>query len=81
MASIIPYLPRGVFDDEATKVMGEAFDAACKALRASGQPEKVVQNAIARRIISASRKGERDVTRLRAVALAGLAGRPSNVAQ
>ena len=73
MASIIPYLPRGVFDDETTKAMGEAFDAACKALHPSGKPEKVAQNAVARRIISATQKGERDVTRLSAAALTGLA--------
>jgi hypothetical protein len=29
-ASILPFMPRGVFDDAATKVMGQAFDAACK---------------------------------------------------
>jgi hypothetical protein len=81
VASIIPFLPRGVFDDEATKVMCEAFDAACKALHPSGQPEKVVQNAVARRIILAARNGERDVTRLGATALTGLAGRPSNIAE
>ena len=81
MASIIPYLPRGVFDDEATKIMGEAFDAACKALHPSGKPEKVVQNAVARRIILAARKGERDVTRLSGAALVCLAGRLSNIAE
>jgi hypothetical protein len=29
--------PAGVFDDDATKVMGEAFDAACKDLDDAGQ--------------------------------------------
>ena len=81
MLSIIPFLPRGVFDDEATKVMDEAFDSACKALHPSGQPEKVVQNSVARRIILAARKGERDVRRLSAAALTGLAGRPSAKAE
>jgi hypothetical protein len=74
MASIIPFLPRGIFDDVATKAMGEAFDAACKALHYGGQPEEVVQNALARRIVAAARKGERDPTRLRLMALAGLVG-------
>jgi len=81
VASIIPFLPRGVFDDAATKAMGAAFDAACRALHASGQPEKVVQDAIARRIIAAARKGERDVTRLSDAALAGLARRPRTADQ
>lgn len=74
IASILQFMPRNVFDDAATKVMGEAFDAACGALHATGQPEKVVQDAIARRIIAAARKGERDVMRLYGAALAGLAG-------
>ena len=38
--------------------MGEAFDAACKGLRDTGQPI-VVQEVIAKRIIKAAMKGER----------------------
>jgi hypothetical protein len=74
VGSIVPFLPRNVFDDAATKVMGEAFDAACKTLYDTVQPEKVVQQAIARRIVAAARKGERNAKRLRDAALAGLAG-------
>ena len=36
MGSILPFLPRGIFDDAATKVMGAAFDAARKALDDTG---------------------------------------------
>ena len=36
MGSIIPFLPRGVFDEVATRAMGRAFDAACAALHDSG---------------------------------------------
>ena len=79
MGSILPFLPRGVFDDAATKAMGEAFDEACRGLYGTVQPEKVVQEAIARRIVAAAGKGERDVKRLRTAALAGLAGSPRNV--
>jgi hypothetical protein len=75
VASILPFLPHGVFDDAATKAMGEAFDAACKVLYDTVQPEKLVQEAIARRIVAAARKGERDAKRLRDAALAGLSGR------
>jgi hypothetical protein len=71
-ASIIQSLPRGVFDDAATKRMGEAFDAACKAMHDTGQPH-VVYEVMAKRIIAAATKGERDVTRLRDAALAALA--------
>ena len=72
MAVILSFIPRGVFDDAATKVLAEAFDAACKALRDTGQPE-VVHEVMARRIITAARKGERDIERLRQAALAALA--------
>ena len=74
MGSIIPFVPRGIFDDDATKVMGEAFDAACRALHDTGQPD-VVHEVMARRIVAAARKGERDVKRLRDAALAALARR------
>ena len=71
-ASILQFMPRGVFDDAATKTMGEAFDAACTALHDTGQPH-VVYEVMARRIIAAARTGERDVGRLREAALTALA--------
>lgn len=75
MGSILPFLPRGVFDDAATKVMGEAFDASRDALHDSGQPE-LVQEVMARRIIAVARKGERNILKLRDAALMAL---PANV--
>jgi hypothetical protein len=72
MASILPFIrDKSDFDDEATRLMGEAFDAACKGLRDTGQPI-VVQEVIAKRIIKAAMKGERDPARLRAAGLAAL---------
>jgi hypothetical protein len=71
-ASILPFIPHRVFDDAATKFMGEAFDAACEALRDPGPPT-VVYEVLARRIIAAARKGERDVARLRNIALEAFA--------
>ena len=57
MASILPFTrDKSDFDDEATRLMGEAFDAACKGLRDTGQPS-VVQEVIAKRIIKAAMKG------------------------
>ena len=73
MASILPFVPRGVFDDAMTRIMGEAFDAACKELHDTGQPE-IVHEVLAKRIIKAAQRGERDVTRLRDAALAALRG-------
>jgi hypothetical protein len=58
-----------VFDDQATKAMGEAFEAACKALDAAGQ-SSVVYEAVAKRIIEMAKSGERDPNQLRDRALA-----------
>mgnify|MGYP001466791985 CR=1 FL=1 len=72
VASILPFLrPISDFDDEATRIMGEAFDAACKEIR-EGEPRNIIHEAIAKRIIDAARKGERDPVRLRDIALAAL---------
>ena len=73
MTTVLPFV-RNIsdFDDEATRLMGEAFDAACKGLRDTGQPA-LVREIIAKRIIKAARKGERDPARLRAAGLAALA--------
>jgi hypothetical protein len=58
----------GVFDDRATRVMGEAFDAARKDLQDTGQPD-LVYEVIAKRIIEAAKSGERDPEKLRDWAL------------
>jgi hypothetical protein len=42
MASILPFTrDKSDFDDEATRLMGEAKDAACEGLRDTGQPALV----------------------------------------
>jgi hypothetical protein len=64
----------GVFDDHATKAMGEAFDAACKDLHDTGQPAMVYE-VIAKRIIEAARSGERDPEKLRDWALTAFGGK------
>jgi hypothetical protein len=61
---------QGAFEPEATAAMGEAFDAACKELYCTGQPE-VVRELIAALIVAAASRGELDPIRLRTVALAG----------
>jgi hypothetical protein len=72
VGSILPFV-RVVFDDADTRVMGEAFDAACEEVRHTGQPP-LVREVMAKRIIDAARSGERDVNRLRDAALSGLRG-------
>ena len=73
MASILPFIRKAgtVFDDRATALMGEAFDAACKALHDTGQPA-IVYEVIAKRIIDGVRGGERNPVRLRNLGLAAL---------
>ena len=71
MTSIIPFLRQNVFDPETTKVMGEAYDAACTELANGGSPA-LVKEVIAKRIIEAAKKGERDPKRLCAKALDAL---------
>jgi hypothetical protein len=48
----------------ATKVRGEAFDAARKDLRDPGQPD-IVYEVVATRIIEAAKSGEREPEKLR----------------
>jgi hypothetical protein len=73
VASILPFIRKAgtVFDDYATEIMGEAFDAACKELRDKGQPT-IVYEVIAKRIIETAKSGERDIIRLRNAGLAAL---------
>jgi hypothetical protein len=62
-----PFLELGAFGPEATAAMGEAFEAACKELHDADKTEPV-RKLIARRIISAARRGELDAVRLRTAA-------------
>jgi hypothetical protein len=70
MARILPFIKsEDVFDDELTRRMGEAFDAACAAVE--NQPS-VVKEVIACRIIEAAKKGERNPDSLRRAGMMGL---------
>jgi hypothetical protein len=71
MGSSRPSAPRVVFDDAAVRIIGEAFDAACKELPYIEQGE-LIRESMARKIIGAAASGERDVLRLRDVALSVL---------
>jgi hypothetical protein len=72
MTAIVRHIEKAdlgaVFDDSAIKVMGEAFDAACKDLHDAGQPD-IVYEVVATRIIEAAKSGERDPEKLRVWAL------------
>jgi hypothetical protein len=70
MAQIVKFLrPSDSFGPEALEVLGKAFDMAIAALHDSGQPD-AVREVIAKRIIKAAQKGERDPAKLCAIALA-----------
>jgi hypothetical protein len=71
--SIRSFVTPGAFEPAAIAAMSEAFDAACKELNDTGQPQ-IVLEVIAERIIAAARQGERDPVRLREAALAGYPG-------
>ena len=66
-----PPARRVVFDDAAVRIIGEAFDAACKELPYIEQSE-LIRESMARKIIGAAASGERDVLRLRDAALSVL---------
>jgi hypothetical protein len=54
MPSIVPFTrPLGDFDDETTRIMGEAFDAVCKELHNTRQPASVYE-VIAKCILAAA---------------------------
>jgi hypothetical protein len=65
VASILPFIKPedGSFDDDMTRIMGDAFNATVKVLRSNAQPA-VVYASIAARIIEAAGRGECDPMRL-----------------
>ena len=71
MSKIIPVFKASGFDDEATQILGSAYDIACRSLHSKGQPP-VVQAALAKKIIEAAQFGERDPDRLASIALGNL---------
>ena len=75
MASILQFarIDRSVFDESATRIMGEAFDAACAELNDSNLSPLVCE-IIADRIIQAAKWGERDPQRLCRIGIAAMNG-------
>ncbi len=59
MAMPFPLFANACFDPDTTKVMGEVFDEMIRSLDRVGRP-RVVQEAVARQIIEAVQRGERD---------------------
>ena len=63
MATILPFVKDGVFDQEAIAAMSMALDDVCKML--SLRDDNSAKEVIASRIIDLARAGERSPTRLR----------------
>ena len=71
MTSIVPIFRDSAFDNEATLILGKAYDIACRSLHRKGQPP-VVQEILAKKIVEAAQHGERDPDRLAGIALSQL---------
>lgn len=70
MGQILEFIrPTDAFGPEEIETLSKAYELALSALHDIGQPE-LVREVIARRIIRAAQKGERDPAKLCAVALA-----------
>jgi hypothetical protein len=68
---IDPWIEQGVFEPEAAAAMGQAFDAVCREVPASGQSHHF-REVVATLIIAAAVHGELDPVRLRTAVLSGL---------
>jgi hypothetical protein len=75
MAQILQFIrtDASAFDDHTTRVMGEAFDAACTDLQDNNLSD-LVREIIAARIIEGAKRGERDPQRLCSFAIAAISG-------
>jgi len=63
-----PFVEPGAFDPETMRLLGQAFESVCAQLHDTGQP-LIVREVIAKRIIEAAKRGERDPDRLAAAVL------------
>ena len=65
--SIRPFLHGAIFEPDVVRAMDDAFDSACRIVRAADN--LVTQEGLAEKIIAAAANGERDRERLRDIAL------------
>ena len=70
-ATIVDLFRSTAFDPEAVKLLSDAYDKARKSLHDTGQPY-IVNEVIAKRIMSLAKQGERDPDRLCKGALTAL---------
>ncbi len=70
MAQILSFLKEASYDPEMTKVMGEAFEAACR--HVPDDPDPLQRVALAKSILSQAQRGERDPDKMCRAALASI---------
>jgi hypothetical protein len=68
VSTIVPIFRDSAFDDKMTQILVKAYDIACRSLHRKAQPP-VVQEVLAKKIIEAAQRGERDPERLAGIAL------------
>jgi hypothetical protein len=68
VSPVIPIFRDRGFTAEAIENLGKAYEIACRSLHVKGQPP-VIQETLAKKIIEAAQRGERDPDRLAAIAL------------
>ncbi|MFY9692487.1 MAG: hypothetical protein WA776_20390 [Xanthobacteraceae bacterium] len=76
MASIVPFISNAVFESTDIALMSDAYDRAMENVHGFGRPNKIVEQLIARRIISLTHGGERDPKQLCKQALAACGFEP-----
>jgi hypothetical protein len=70
MNSIVPFTGNAVFEPADIKMMSDAYSNAIAFVYGFGQPNKIVREIIAARIIELTKGGERDPNCLRESAIA-----------
>jgi hypothetical protein len=80
MTSIIPFISNEVFEPADLKVMSDAHAKAMETIYGFGHPNKIVEAFIAGRIISLTKRGERDPDCLCRSALTACGFNPAHTA-
>jgi hypothetical protein len=75
MASIVPFISNEVFEPADIEVMSDAYSKAIESICGFGNPDKIVGEIIATRIITLTQGGERNPDRLCERALAACEAR------
>jgi hypothetical protein len=70
VSSIIPFISNAMFEAADIKMMSDAYNRAMEEIFAFGRPNQIVEEIVAKRIMTLTKRGEHDPDRLRESALA-----------